>query len=177
MVVLQLTPIRHPIDAPALGPVRVLGYDLLDAAGEALEPTDGYSAAEGWHGLRLYWGLNAMVPGDYAVFNHLVDADGALVAQSDGDPLADAAQRRPTSRWGDDLTEVYISRVFPFTGTADLPPGEYTLMTGFYARENGARLQTDTGETAIPVFSFTVAEAASAQATSAEPASAGPGAG
>lgn len=67
------------------------------------------------------------LPGDYQTFVHLRDpANGQNVAQADGPPLAGWY---PTSWWpaGEAVTDW---RNFPLP--ADLPPGRYRLVVGFY---------------------------------------------
>lgn len=134
MVVLALqTPTQaQPAGEDQLGSIRLLGHDLDPGAarpGEALS-------------FRLYWQADAPTDGDYLVFNHLLDADGNLVAQVDGPPLPD--KRRGTSAW-DDPQETIISREFRLQLPEDLAPGEYRLVTGWYLRDTGQRLLAPDG--------------------------------
>ena len=62
----------------------------------------------------------------YAVFNHVVAADGALVAQADGWPQGG---RVLTNQWqaGEYVEDSYTLAIPP-----DAPPGPYTLYVGIY---------------------------------------------
>jgi hypothetical protein len=71
---------------------------------------------------------------DYDIFVHLRDESGAIVAQSDRQPLSGLA---PTSSWqkGDLIRD---TTVLPLP--ANLAPGDYQLFVGAYLRETGERL-------------------------------------
>ena len=134
MVVLALgTPTQlQPAGESQLGSIRLLGHDLdLDTA----RPGDALT-------FRLYWQADAPTDGDYLVFNHLLDAEGDLVAQVDGPPLPDT--RRGSSGW-DDPQETIVSREFRLQLPEDLAPGEYRLISGWYQRETGQRLLSPDG--------------------------------
>lgn len=85
--------------------VRVMNGDLLQAS--------------------LVWTAVAPTSTDYTVFVHLLNAEGALVAQQDGAPTFGANR---TSFWqpGDIIID---RRDFPITA---LPPGSYQLNMGMY---------------------------------------------
>jgi hypothetical protein len=138
MVVLRLTPMQHTVDVPALGGLRVMGYDMSEA--RAGEPTV----------LRLYWQAENATADDYHVFVHVLDSEGALVAQADGTPLADPA--RGTSTWHD-ANEVLISQ--PFTvDMAGLADGRYTIVSGFYHPTRNERLTADDGRNSVLVTAY-----------------------
>ena len=137
MVVLLLQPIPHAATGQ-LGPIRLIGYDLAE---------DGAQPGQSLP-FHLYWQAAAATEADYQVFNHLLDGEGNLVAQADGPPLPDPLQRRGTSAW-DDPEEIIYSREYVLTLPDDLATGEYTLVSGFYRRENGQRLLAPTGEDAL----------------------------
>ena len=132
MVVLLLHPIQHQATGK-LGPIRLIGYDL---------PSRTASAGQSLN-FHLYWQAEAATATNYQVFNHLLNAEGNLVAQIDGPPLP--SERRGTIDWSDP-EEILYSRQFALALPEDLPSGEYTLVTGFYRRDNGQRLLTPTGE-------------------------------
>ena len=144
MTVLQLYPIQHQATGQ-LGPIRLIGYDL---------PANAASAGQSFP-FHLYWQATAATATDYQVFNHLLDAEGNLVAQVDGPPLPDPLLRRGSKDW-DDAEEIIYSREYALTLPEDLPPGEYSLVTGFYRRDNGQRLLTPTGEDSLWVTSISV---------------------
>ena len=144
MTVLLLQPIQHEATGQ-LGPIRLIGYELSEAnvgPGESLP-------------FHLYWQAIAATEADYQVFNHLLDADGNLVAQVDGPPLPDPLLRRGTKDWHDP-EEIIYSREYVLILPEDLPPGEYTLVTGFYHRDTGQRLLSPAGEDSLWVTQIVV---------------------
>lgn len=99
--------------------IQLVGYDLQ--AVDSLE-------------LALYWKSLAAVDEDYDMFIHLRDESGAIVAQSDRQPLSGLA---PTSKWQQgDLIRDPIVLPLP----ANLAPADYQLFVGVYLRETGERL-------------------------------------
>ena len=79
----------------------------------------GYAVILNW---RAVTSLNE----DFVVFTHLLDDNGALVAQLDAEP---ADGRFPTSAWPEGGVFGYsVSLPLP----ADLTPGDYRLLTGMY---------------------------------------------
>ena len=144
MTVLLLQPIQHPATGQ-LGPIRLIGYDLTE---ESAQPGESLP-------FHLYWQATAATEADYQVFNHLLDADGNLVAQADGPPLPDPLLRRGTKDWHDP-EEIIYSREYLLTLPEDLTPGEYTLVTGFYHRDSGQRLLSPTGEDTLWVTRIAV---------------------
>ncbi len=137
MTVLRLYPIQQEATGQ-LGPIRLIGYEL---DGENTRPGESLP-------FHLYWQATAATEADYQVFNHLLDAEGNLVAQIDGPPLPDPLLLRGTSNW-DDPEEVIFSREYALVLPEDLAPGEYTLVTGFYRRNTGQRLLAPTGEDSL----------------------------
>ncbi|NLF14576.1 MAG: hypothetical protein GX597_22530, partial [Anaerolineaceae bacterium] len=94
--------------------VEFLGYRLEGtlAPGETVVWRIGWRLAEAWHN-----------PGrSYHMFNHLLDADGARLAQADGGTL-------PTHAWqvGD-----LVVQSFALTIPEDAPPGPYAMRVGMY---------------------------------------------
>ena len=137
MVVLLLHPIQHQATGQ-LGPIRLVGYEL-----ESHDVSAGATIP-----FHLYWQAEATTATNYQVFNHLLDAEGNLIAQIDGPPLPDPLLRRGTMDWSDP-EEIIYSREYALALPEDLPPGQYSLVTGFYRRDNGQRLLTPTGEDAL----------------------------
>ena len=144
MAVLRLYPIQHEATGK-LGPIRLIGYDLPE---ESARP--GQTLA-----FHLYWQAEAATATNYQVFNHLLDAEGRLIAQIDGPPLPDPLLRRGTMDW-DDPEEIIYSREYALALPGDLPPGQYSLVTGFYRLVSGQRLLTPTGEDSLWVTSISV---------------------
>ena len=147
MVVLRLHPMQHAATGQ-LGPIQLLGYDLsgeIFPAGETIP-------------FHLYWQSRSPTDGPFIVFNHLLDVAGNTVAQIDGPPLPDPHQRRSTADW-DDSEEIIISREFQLQLPETLAPGDYTLITGFYRRQDGARLISPVGENSLYVTNIQVTAA------------------
>ncbi|MCY3934686.1 MAG: glycosyltransferase family 39 protein [Chloroflexi bacterium] len=147
MVVLRLYPRQHPATGQ-LGPIQLIGYDLV---GEDFRPGETIS-------FHLYWQSRAPTDSSFIVFNHLLNAAGNTVAQIDGPPLPDPLLRRTTAHWGDPA-EVIFSREFLLQLPENLAIGDYTLITGFYRRQDGARLLSPTGENSLYVTTIPVTAA------------------
>ena len=110
--------------------IALLGYDLNPAKGS--EPSQDFD-------LTLYWKRIALIPEDYTVFVHVVDAHGKIVAQKDQQPDNGAD---PTSLWDDG--EIAMDHY-----TFNLPPdasGTYRIELGLYRAQTGARLPVTDGK-------------------------------
>ena len=99
--------------------LRLLGYDL-DSQGEGLAVT-------------LHWTAQRPPTADYTTFVHLLNADGRLLAQADGQPQQGAY---PTAVWG--AGEVVLDPKL-FALPVVLPTGPLRLVAGAYGPD-GARL-------------------------------------
>jgi hypothetical protein len=76
--------------------------------------------------VTLHWLALRETGQDYKAFVHLLDPDGAIIAQHDGDPVGGYT---PTTRWRPG--EIIADRhTFPLP--AGLPEGEYSLRAGMY---------------------------------------------
>jgi len=89
----------------------------------------------------------------YAVFNHLVAADGSMAAQADGWPQEG---RMLTTQW---QTGEYVEDGYTLLIPPDAPPGPYTLYVGLYdaasderqpAFQDGQRLPDDRLNVPLP---------------------------
>ena len=89
--------------------------------------------------LTLLWRAAAEMPTSYRVFIHLVNADGQILAQADGEP---ANWSRPTTGW---VPGEYILDAHALTLPPELPP-DASLRIGLYDPATGQRLQTEEGE-------------------------------
>jgi hypothetical protein len=107
------------------GPAVIL--ERLALPGHALAPGDVLP-------INLVWRA-AEAPGrPLKLFAQLLDGDGQLVAQHDGQP---AGGLRPTSGWSEgDVIEDRWGILLP----PDLPAGPYTLIAGWYPADGGDRL-------------------------------------
>jgi len=109
----------------------------LAAFGGALELTAATAETSGDAlAVQLDWRVAAPPPFLPAVFVHVYDATGVLVAQSDGPPAAGLA---PLELWrpGDGLRD---ERTLDLRA---LPPGGYTVAVGVYNPADGARLAAE----------------------------------
>lgn len=85
--------------------------------------------------LNLFWSVDDPLDERYKIFLHLVNGDGAIVAQQDSEPLDG---KLPTTSWQPgDIVEDHQGIILP----NDLAPGEYELLVGLYKlNDPGARL-------------------------------------
>ena len=116
-------------------PARILeanlgGQVLLLGDGGGPEPVNTGQELE----LNLYWQAAEKMDADYTVFAHLIDADGQVVAQYDGQPLGGFY---PTSFW--DVGDVVRDELSLTVGPA-VPVGKYELVVGMYLLSTGQRL-------------------------------------
>jgi hypothetical protein len=136
-------PQRAWMVSPALLPADVV-YSV--PAAETGEPRPvirlaGYALARSSEavGLELAWQALAEMEASYHVFVHLVDAEGRVVAQSDGVPVG---WSRPTTGWA---TGEVVSEIREVTLPDDLPSGAYRLQVGWYLPDR-YRLVTDSAD-------------------------------
>lgn len=90
--------------------------------------------------LSLYWTTARPLRDDLTVFLHLVDDQGAIVAQRDQIPAAGA---RPTTGWapGEVVTDSYGLLI-----ASGVPPGHYRLRVGWYEARSGERVSLPDGD-------------------------------
>lgn len=85
--------------------------------------------------LTLFWQTLASVEVDFTVFAQLVDANNTILVQGDSKP-----QRGfyPTVYWqpGEHVVDTYTLSL-----PANITPGSYDIILGFYEARNGTRLQ------------------------------------
>ncbi len=76
--------------------------------------------------IQLTWRAERDIPTRYKVFVQLLNAEGALVAQRDSEPVGDS---RPTTTWtpGDLIVDNHALSI-----PNDLPPTHYSLIIGLY---------------------------------------------
>jgi hypothetical protein len=117
---LQFTPTEPQFDVPAT--ITPLDGTLGD--GFALRGYDVQQSADRLD-VTLYWEALAANSADYTHFVHLLDANGAVVAQHDGMPRYNTY---PTSQWttGEIVTDP------AFIDLTIVPPGTYQLVAGLY---------------------------------------------
>ncbi len=99
--------------------------------------------------VTLFWRGERGVLRPYTVFNHLLNEQGELIAQQDNWPVN--GQWPPTCwRVGETVVDRYT---IPLPD--NLPPGVYTLVTGWYDAADGRRLPTSAGQDTTTLHHFT----------------------
>jgi 4-amino-4-deoxy-L-arabinose transferase-like glycosyltransferase len=84
--------------------------------------------------LSLYWQALAEMDEDYTIFVHLLDNEGRMIGQHDGQPEQGFY---PTSSW--DIGETVRDEV-EVSVDPSAPAGEYRLVAGLYLSSTGERL-------------------------------------
>jgi 4-amino-4-deoxy-L-arabinose transferase-like glycosyltransferase len=84
--------------------------------------------------LTLQWEAREALSEDYAVFVHLVDDEGRVIAQHDSQPVGAS---RPTTSW---VRDEVVSDNHGLLVPEGTPLGEYRLVTGMYLPATGQRL-------------------------------------
>jgi len=140
MILLDTVPLRQvgPVSTQVSYPVRGRLGEVFTLIGADVSATR--VEAGGTVTVTLVWQIDAAAATDYTVFVHLMDRQGALVAQTDAPPLGGAY---PTSWWavGDVVRDPHLLPL-----PADLAPGSYTLQVGLYDPVTGARLTATDAE-------------------------------
>ncbi len=100
--------------------------------------------------LLLHWQAIQAMPYAFTTFVHLVDSQGNVVAQSDVQPgqgqwLTNTWQR---NEWFADQVSLSLP--------AELPPGQYQILVGWYHAESGQRLPLADDETQNSVILSTI---------------------
>lgn len=141
----QAPPLPIAIDADLGGQVRLLGGSLEPEPSEPFEPSDILT-------VTLAWQAQAEMDVSYRVFLHLLEPDGGLLTQSDGEPVN---WLRPTTGWAPG--EVVLDERL-LTIPVDATPGDYALVAGLYDPETKERLRLPTGASAVSITTITVKE-------------------
>ena len=81
--------------------------------------------------VELEWQVTGTLPADVTAFVHIVDVNGSLIAQSDGDLVGGLV---PLASQGNPDRTLYETRL------VSAPPGDYWLRIGVYDRVSGERL-------------------------------------
>ncbi len=120
----ELPKVQHMLQANLGNKAALIGYSLTPQTAKPLETLQ----------LVLNWQALGSMDERYAVFVHLLDAAGDIVAQQDSEPAAGAA---PTTSW---LPGEVIADPYALALPATLPAGEYRLVVGMYRTDGGQRL-------------------------------------
>jgi hypothetical protein len=122
--------IDHPQEAILGDKVRLLGYNM----------ESGFRPGDGIH-LTLFWQCLEEMDQDYTVFTHLIDEKQNIWGQKDNQPVDGFY---PTSQW--EMGEI-VRDQYDIAIPAAIPPGEYTIEIGMYARDTMKRLEIFGGST------------------------------
>lgn len=112
-------------DKPLLS---LLGYEWLADPSKSIEDSSSLRIATSWK-------IHNDLPNDIAIFIHLVDEEGEIVAQSDD---FDAAASLLTP--GDQVIQRHLLSL-----NGPIPPGTYKIMAGLYQRDTGTRFNLSDG--------------------------------
>lgn len=116
--------VEQPLNVRLGDQIKLLGYSL---AGDTV-------GAGRMVRLSLLWQADMPVPERFAVFAHLLDGEGHLVAQQDSEPVGGS---RPTTTWAaGEVIRDHLGILVP----PDTPGGEYRLVVGIYQPYTGERL-------------------------------------
>lgn len=117
-------PVSNPVEATFGDAISFRGYDLDTSA----------IRASGHLTITLHWQALDVVPQDYMLFAHVLDAQGNQVVQVDVPP---GGARAPSSTW---QPQHYVTSVQRVPVPADLPSGTYWVALGLYDPTTFVRL-------------------------------------
>jgi hypothetical protein len=132
----QLNP-AQPKSANFVGQVKLVGYDWPE---QPIKPGDTIP-------LTLYWETLTAPGKNLNLFIHLLDSTGQQVAGFDAPP------EFSTAFWQPGYTVIDKRRL---AFSANLPPGDYRLVIGWYNLNDFARLPLESGGDVLPLFIITV---------------------
>ena len=141
--------------APRLSPEQTVPNAREERLGESLRlrgyEVDTSSVRAGdTLSLKVYWQADTPLTNDYTIFTQLLDSNGTLAQGWDSQPLGGYF---PTSQWpANEIVTDIVQLPLP----ADLPPGDYTLITGLYLLDTGERLIQADGTNYIKLTTITV---------------------
>jgi hypothetical protein len=120
----------HDLEAMVGINAALVGYDL----------ETGQAYPGGQVDLILYWQAKGPMVRPFKVFTHLLDGQGATVAQHDAQPGGGCC---PANTWAEG--EVIVDE-HPISLGTDLMPGQYDLVVGMYDQEADSRLPAYDGQ-------------------------------
>lgn len=113
-----------PLEANFSNQIALRGFGISNPTPAAGQPVT----------LTLHWQAVSEIPVSYTTFIHLVDSDGNVVAQSDVLP---GQGQWLTKSW---QPQEWITDQIALSLPADLSPGQYQLLVGWYHLKTGQRL-------------------------------------
>lgn len=148
-----ILPVVAPEFPPVPGSVSSSGVGFATATGRQLVLEGyhiGHNPADPSVTVDLIWSSDGSTFEPYVIFVHVLDESGNLLAQKDGWPVDGAW---PTTCWADG-DQVIDSRHVQLPN--DTPPGTYTIITGLYDGNTGARLTAENGQDHVRLDQTTV---------------------
>ena len=139
-IVVEGRPVQHRLPA-GLTPIRVAFGKEVELRGYRIE---GDPRPGGQLHLTYAWYCQAQPTAIYAVFNHLLTADGLPVAQVDGWPQGG---RMVSTQW---QVGEYIEDTYTLEIPRDAPAGPYVLYVGLYNAANNERQPARQEEQRLP---------------------------
>lgn len=121
------------------GSIGLRGFEVSDLAPAPAETVT----------LRLWWKSIQPMPVSYTMFVHVIDASGTKIAQRDLLPGDGAFS---TDTW---LPGEWLVDSISLTLAADAPPGDYTVLLGWYNLQTGERLPVTDDQSGQNVVSLT----------------------
>lgn len=135
--------IQNRVDKDFGGQIELLGFDAgpVETIDSRLDQSKSTGVpvtvkAGQFLGLNLYWQAEKDIGENWTVFVHLLNADGAVVAQRDTPPQ-DVSCLLPTSNWRQGQL---VFGPFNTPIPANAPPGTYKVELGLYSPDTGERL-------------------------------------
>ena len=129
--------------------IRLTGYDLAVGERQFADQVPQAKAGDVLS-VALHWQAVSEMSVNYTVFAQVLNASGRLVAQDDSPPQQGKA---PTTAWVRD--EVVVDR-HDVRLPADIPPGDYTIITGIYDAATGKRLAVQGGGDFVAISALKV---------------------
>lgn len=129
-------PLKQRADVEFDGRLALVGFESHPTR---LRPGDDLD-------LRLHWRATVQVEQDYTAFVHLLNSAGERVAQHDGP--ANFYGHLPTTLW---QVGAPVLDQRTLSSTAELAPGMYDVVVGWYKPKTGERLRLPGGSTSYHV--------------------------
>jgi hypothetical protein len=142
-----------PLSANFADAIELIGVtlpeDLNNPPADAASGQGGtVEAPAGGLAVKFHWRAFRPTEKPYTVFLQLLNEGGEVVSSWDSQPFNGLY---PTTLWSPG--EVVVDE-FQLPLPAELSPGSYRLITGFYDYETGQRLSSATGEDFVEIASF-----------------------
>ncbi len=132
--------ITNPIEANFAHRIALRGFGISNATPNAGETVS----------LDLHWQTLQKMVYAFTTFIHMLDSNGNIVAQSDVQP---GQGQWPTNTW---QRNEWLTDQVSISLPAELPPGQYQIIVGWYHIESGQRLTLADDETQNSIILSTI---------------------